>query len=186
VLSTFVTNAATDSIQLVAKLTSEVIRRLESTIPMLQQVVSIEDNLILEEMQASLVRCILQIIQRLELEIEPVADQIMTVLLQLLSSVPAKSSVPEDVFAAIGAMASSLEAGSAEGDAKFVKYMNAFAPFLYDALSKPEEIGICSLAIGLVSDIVRSLGKQAQPYCDQFMNFLLSDLKVNIETLDYV
>ena len=33
------------------------------------------------------------------------------------------------------------------------------------------------MAIGLVSDIARSVGPQCQPYCDQFMNHLLNNLR---------
>lgn len=111
------------------------------------------------------------IIQRLETEIRPQADRIMSVLLQLLSSVGSKSSVPEAIFAAVGALANSLEA-------EFVKYMDPFAPFLYNALSNQDEPAFCSMAIGLVSDIVRSLGEKSQPYCDSFMNYLLNNLRV--------
>lgn len=112
------------------------------------------------------------IIQRLEGEIKPQADQIMQVLLQVLSIVGGKSSVPDTVFAAVGALSNALELD-------FVKYMDSFAPFLYNALGNQEELGLCTMAIGLVSDITRSLGDSSQPYCDTFMNYLLSNLRVS-------
>lgn len=111
--------------------------------------------------------------QRLEGEIKPAADRIMNVLLQILSSVGAKSSVPDTVFAAVGALSNALEED-------FAKYMDSFTPFLYNALGNREEPGLCAMAIGLVSDITRSLGEMAQPYCDTFMNYLLSTLNVKI------
>lgn len=95
----------------------------------------------------------------------------MHVLLQLLSSLPAKSSVPDAVFATVGAVASALED-------EFTKYMEAFAPYLYNALGNQEEPGLCAMAIGLVSDIARALNEKVQPYCDTFMNYLLNALKV--------
>ena len=61
----------------------------------------------------------------------------------------------------------------------FVKYMESFAPFLYTALGNHEEPALCSVAIGLVSDICRSLGEKAQPFCDSFMNDLLNNLRVS-------
>ena len=97
----------------------------------------------------------------------------MHVLLRLLSSVGPKSSVPDTIFATVGALATSLEED-------FVKYMDSFAPFLYNALGNQEEPGLCSMAIGLVSDITRSLGERAQPYCDSFMNYLLNNLRVSL------
>lgn len=60
----------------------------------------------------------------------------------------------------------------------FLKYMEAFTPFLYNALGNQEEPSLCSMAIGLVSDITRALGERSQPYCDNFMNYLLSNLRV--------
>jgi importin subunit beta-1 len=58
--------------------------------------------------------------------------------------------------------------------------MDAFAPFLYNALGNQDEPSLCSMAIGLVSDITRSLGERSQPYCDNFMNYLLNNLRVCI------
>lgn len=95
----------------------------------------------------------------------------MQVMLQILATVPPKSSVPDVVFATIGAIAGALEDD-------FIKYMDNFAPFLYKALENQEEPGLCSMAIGLVSDISRALNERVQPYCDGFMNALLTILRV--------
>jgi importin subunit beta-1 len=176
VLNTFVTNAATNSLGTVAKLSDVVLQRLENTVPMQQQIVSLEDRMTLEEIQTSLASCLLAIIQRLETEIAPQADRIMQVLLHLLSSLGQKSSVPDTIFATIGALANALEDD-------FVKYMDSFVPFLYNALGNQEEPALCSMAIGLVSDITRSLNEKAQPYCDSFMNYLLNNLRVSISIL---
>lgn len=96
----------------------------------------------------------------------------MHVLLQVLNTVGPKSSVPDTVFAVVGALSNALE-----GD--FAKYMDSFVPFLYNALGNLDELGLCAMAIGLVTDITRSLQEAAQPYCDTFMNYLLSNLRVN-------
>ena len=156
---------------MVATLSDVIIQRLEHTIPMQQQVVSAEDRILLEEMQTSLISVILAIVQRFEGEIKPQADRIMSVLLQVLTTVGAKSSVPDVIFATVGAIASALEDD-------FIKYMDSFSPFLYNALGNQEEPGLCSMAIGLVSDIARALNEKVQPYCDNFMNLLLKTLSV--------
>jgi importin subunit beta-1 len=111
------------------------------------------------------------IIQRLEGEIKPQADKIMHLLLRILSSVGPKSSVPDTIFATVGALANALEED-------FAKYMDAFTPFLFNALGNQDEPALCAMAIGLVSDIVRSLGEGSQKYCDNFMNYLLNNLRV--------
>ena len=170
VLNAFVTNAANDSVHMVASLSDVVIDRLSKTIPMQQQVVSVEDRLTLEEIQTSLTSVIIAIVQRLEKEVAPQADRIMQLLLQLLQSLGPKSSVPDTVFAAIGALANALEAD-------FEKYMQSFSPFLLNALNNQEEPQLCSMAIGLVSDITRALEGKVQPFCDQFMNSLLNNLR---------
>lgn len=191
VLNAFVTNAANDSLPIVAKLSEVVLERLEKTLPMQQQIVSVEDRITLEEIQTSLTSVLLvsdllpvqrllwtnpgrskAVVQRLEGEIKPAADRIMNVLLQILSSVGSKSSVPDTVFAAVGALANALEED-------FAKYMDSFSPFLYNALGNREEPGLCAMAIGLVSDITRALGQLSQPYCDTFMNYLLQNLSVS-------
>ncbi|KAI7035532.1 ARM repeat-containing protein, partial [Hortaea werneckii] len=77
VLNAFVTNAANDSVQMVASLSDVIIDRLEKSIPMQQQVVSVEDRLTLEEIQTSLTSVLIAITQRLEKEIQPQADRIM-------------------------------------------------------------------------------------------------------------
>lgn len=162
---------------MVATLSDVIIQRLEHTVPMQQQVVSAEDRILLEEMQTSLISVILAIVQRFEAEIKPQADRIMSVLLQVLTTLGAKSSVPDVIFATVGAIASALEDD-------FIKYMESFSPFLYNALGNQEEPGLCSMAIGLVSDIARALNEKVQPYCDTFMNLLLKTLQVRFSPSD--
>ena len=174
VLNTFVQSAANDSLSSIASLSTVAVQRLEETLPLQQQVVSVEDRIILEDMQTSLCTVLLATVQRLDKEIAPQGDRIMQVLLQILSTVGGKSSVPESVFAAISGLANAMEED-------FVKYMDAFSPFLYNALANQEEPSLCSMAIGLVSDITRSMGERSQPYCDNFMNYLLSNLRVRYQ-----
>lgn len=176
VLNVFVQNAASDSLQAVASLSDVIIKRLEETVPLQNQVVSVEDRITLEEMQNSLCTVLQAIISRLDKEIIPQGDRIMQILLQILNSVGGKSSVPDAVFATISALSTAMEED-------FVKYMDAFAPFLYNALGNQEEPSLCSMAIGLVSDITRSLGERSQPYCDNFMNYLLNNLRVCLSHL---
>ena len=178
VLNAFVTNAAIDSLQVVASLSDVILQRLERTIPMQQQVVSVEDRLALEDMQTSLTSVIMAIVQRLETEIKPQSDRIMQLLLQILGTLGPKSSVPDTVFATIGALANAIEED-------FAKYMDSFANFLYGALGNQEEPAICAMAVGVVSDLSRALNEKIRPYCDQLMNHLLNNLRVRIDNNRY-
>lgn len=95
----------------------------------------------------------------------------MAILLQLLSTSGNKSTIPDIIFTAVGALCNAL------GD-DFLKYMEAFSPYLYNALNNHEEASLCAMSIGLVSDITRALEDKVQPYCDAFMNHLLNNLRV--------
>ncbi|KAI9890269.1 MAG: karyopherin beta [Vezdaea aestivalis] len=170
VLNSFILNSAQDSLQVVANALDVIIQRLENTIPLQRQVVGSDDKNTLEEMQTSLASVLLNIVQRLDGQIKPQGDRIMQVCLLILGSIGARSSVPDTVFATIGALAAAMEED-------FAKYMDSFVPFLYNALGNQDEPALCSMAIGLVSDITRSLNEKAQPYCDTFMNYLLNNLR---------
>jgi importin subunit beta-1 len=172
VLNAFVTNAGIESLPLVADLSNVVLERLEKTIPMQSQVVSIEDKMTLEEMQVSLTSVIVAIISRLDAEIKPQGDRIMKACLELLNTSGARTAVPDIVFTAVGSLASALEEG-------FFPYMEHFAPYLFKGLENQEDPSICSMSIGLVSDITRALGDKVQPWCDGFMNRLLQNLQVS-------
>ena len=176
VLNAFVTNAANDSVHMVANLSEVIIDRLEKTLPMLRQVVSVEDRLTLDEIQTSLTSVVMAIIHRLEKEIAPQADRIMQLILNLLTALPSKSSVPDTVFATVGALANALESD-------FEKYMQPFSTFLLNALNNQEEPQLCSIAIGLVTDITRALESKVRPYTDSFMNSLLNNLRVSNATI---
>ena len=97
----------------------------------------------------------------------------MEMQIRVLQNVQGKSTVPDVVFATVGGLANAIEDD-------MVKYMDAFVPFLFSALRDLEEPALCSMAIGLVSDLVRALGEKAQPYCDNFMNGLLNALQSQI------
>lgn len=108
------------------------------------------------------------------MEIKPQSDRIMTLMVNLLQSVGIKSTVTDVVFGTIGTLATSIEED-------FLKYMDAFTPFLTNALNNHDDASICSMAIGIVSDITRALGGKLQPYCDGLMNSLLGCLNVRIK-----
>lgn len=165
-------NSAQESLQDIGTLLDVILKRLEETVPLQSQVVSVEDKITLEDMQTSLCTVLQAIVSRVDKEVAPQGDRIMAGLLQILANSGGKSTVPEAVFAAVSSLANALED-------EFVKYMDAFSPYLYKALSNQEEPSLCSMAIGLVSDITRSMGIRSQPWCDNFMNYLLTNLRVS-------
>lgn len=110
------------------------------------------------------------IVRRLGREIQPLGDRIMNLLLQLIATASNQSPVVEDAFLAIGAMTTALESD-------FSKYIQAFTPFLFEALSSYEAYQLCSIAVGSIGDLCRALGDASLPYCQQFMQGLLNALQ---------
>lgn len=97
----------------------------------------------------------------------------MTLLLQLISTAGKQSPVLEDAFLCIGALTAAL-------DQDFYPYLQAFLPFLINALSSHEEYQLCSIAVGLIGDICRALGEASLPYTQGFMEVLLADLQSTV------
>ena len=169
VLGGFVASAAIDSLQIVADLSNVIIQRLEATLPMQKQIVSVDDKITLEELQTSLAAVLLAVVQRLEQNISPQADRVMQINLEILSAT-GNTAVPEVIFQIVSALANALQMD-------FLKYMDSFLPFLQSALANQESAEMCSLGVGLISDIVRALEDKSAPYCDAFMNQLLNNLR---------
>ncbi|KAG0330648.1 karyopherin beta, partial [Podila humilis] len=169
-ISVMVYNAAKDTFPSISVLTSSILERLEQTIAVQNQIVGVDERNSHSELQSNICSVLTNIIRRVGGEIAPLADRIMTVLLQLLTAASKQSTILEDVFLAIGALTTALES-------EFARYLESFAPFLFNALQNHEEYQLCSIAVGLIGDICRSLGPQSAPYCDQFMSTLLTNLQ---------
>ncbi|KAL3204797.1 hypothetical protein MRX96_041180 [Rhipicephalus microplus] len=89
-----------------------------------------------------------------------------------LEDAPKISDAVEDALMAASTLVEVL------GD-KFVKYMEAFRPFLAIGLKNHAEYQVCSAAVGLTGDICRALGSQVLPFCDDVMTMLLENLGNN-------
>ncbi|CAG8604106.1 16120_t:CDS:10 [Acaulospora morrowiae] len=169
-ISILVQGAALDCFPTIQKLTVTILDRLEATIQAQNQIVGSDERLAHSELQSNLCSVLTSIIRKLRTEVSPFADRIMTVLLSLFTTATKHSTTLEDGFLAVGAVTTAMEAD-------FVRYLEAFAPFLYAALSNHEEYQLCSIAVGLIGDICRALQEQSLPYCDTFMNVLLQNLQ---------
>ncbi|GAA5858585.1 hypothetical protein JCM8547_001375 [Rhodosporidiobolus lusitaniae] len=169
-LSTLASHAPADCLPAVSKLTIAVLDRSEALLGMQSQLVGADDRNNYNELQVNICSIITSIIRRLGNEIQPLADRIMTLLLQLIASASKQSPVLEDAFIAIGALTSALDKG-------FETYLPAFLPSLSSAIGSHEEYQLCSIAVGLIGDICRALGESCLPYCQGFMEALLVALQ---------
>lgn len=167
-LSTFVIYSGNDSMAIIQNLASEVLNRLESTIGMQQQVLTSEDKANLEELQVNILSLLTNIIRRLSNEVSQASDNLMSMFLKLLDAQEPNALIEEDIFIAISAVA------GATGQ-NFLKYMEAFLPFLTKALQNTES-PTCNTAVGLVADLSHSLGTSILPYLEGLMNILGANL----------
>ncbi|EJD04944.1 ARM repeat-containing protein [Fomitiporia mediterranea MF3/22] len=173
-LASYVTHATPESITVVQNTALTVLSRMEQLLGMQNQLLGIDDRNNWNELQSNLCSVLISIVRKLNDGIEPLANQIMTVLLGLIQSVKT-STVLEDAFLVVGTMASALEV-------KFSPYIQAFLPFLYPALKAHEDTQLCTVAIGVIGDIARALGEQSAQYAGPFLQVLFENL--SSETLN--
>ncbi|KAI7893468.1 armadillo-type protein [Mucor mucedo] len=169
-ISTLAMYSANDCINTVQRIVLTILDRLEVTMAMENQILDADDRASHSELQSSLLGVLTNCIRRLSSDISQVADRIMTVVLQLLNNQSKQATTTEDAFLAIGAMTSAL-------DANFNRYAELFFPILCTALQNPAEYQLCFIAVGLIGDICRALGKDAAPYCNSLMQLLVTNLQ---------
>lgn len=168
-LSTLVLYSSDDDMSAVNQVAAEVLARLDATIDMSVQANSSEERARFEELQTSILSVLTNVIRRAGPNVLAVADDLMEKFIKLLQQQDGESLIDEDVFIAISALA------GASGE-HFLKYMEAFLPFLSQALQNTES-PICNTAIGLVADISHSLGASIVPFAHGLMNILGNNLQ---------
>jgi importin subunit beta-1 len=117
----------------------------------------------------------------------------MTIILQLIQSAGRTSTVLEDAFLVVGALASGKYTiicsypvpltdyfSSLALETNFAPYIQAFLPFLYPALKAHEDTQLCTVAVGIIGDISRALGEQSAQYSANFMTVLLENLASDV------
>ncbi|KAG2798105.1 Importin subunit beta-1 [Phytophthora cactorum] len=119
-------------------------------------------------LQALLCGVLIAAIQKLNTDIEPLADRIMQALLQVFST--RNAAAAEEAFMAAGALANVV-------GPKFEVYMQYFGPVVLMGLKNSEEYMVCSVAVGVVGDLCRSLEGKILPLCDEIVAALIEILK---------
>uniref|UniRef100_A0A8C1FNG1 Karyopherin (importin) beta 1 n=1 Tax=Cyprinus carpio carpio TaxID=630221 RepID=A0A8C1FNG1_CYPCA len=98
-----------------------------------------------------------------------ISDVVMASLLRMFQSTAGSGGVQEDALMAVSTLVEVL--GS-----DFLKYMEAFKPFLVIGLKNYAEYQVCLAAVGLVCDLCRALMANILPHCDEIMQLLLENL----------
>lgn len=168
-LASYVTHAPNDCMHVVRQIIVTILGRMDSLLGMVNQLLGVDDRNNWNELQGNFCSIVGCVTRKLGAEIQPLADQIMTLILRLIQVAGKQSTVLEDAFLVVGNMATALEQN-------FHPYLQAFLPFLAPALKAYDDPQLCSVAVGLIGDICRALAEVSASYCDMFMTALLENL----------
>ncbi|RDB23601.1 Importin subunit beta-1 [Hypsizygus marmoreus] len=172
-ITSYLTHATTDAIPVVQNTVVTILQRMEQLLAMQNQILGVDDRNNWNELQSNLCSVVICVIRKLNDGIQPLADRIMTLILQLIQAAGKTSTVLEDAFLVVGSLASALEAN-------FAPYIQAFLPFLYPALKAHEDTQLCTVAVGIIGDISRALGEQSAQYANPFMTVLFENLQSDV------
>ncbi|KAF5391964.1 hypothetical protein D9757_003286 [Collybiopsis confluens] len=172
-ITSFLTHATRDVIPVVQHTIVTILERMERLLSVQNQIVGVDDRNNWNELQSNFCSVVVCVIRKLGNGIQPLADRIMTAVLQLIQSAGKTSTVLEDAFLVVGSLASALET-------QFSPYISAFLPFLYPALKAHEDTQLCTVAVGIIGDISRALGEHSAQYAEPFMTVLLENLQSEV------
>jgi importin subunit beta-1 len=107
----------------------------------------------------------------------------MTICIELLQQQhPAENPAYEDILYAIGTLAgctSLTDYSNVVLDTYFHVYVGTLMPFIYAALEAQDQPQLLSASLGLLSDVIRAVGEQIAPHCDQIVRYLFTDVESN-------
>ncbi|ERL93500.1 hypothetical protein D910_10789 [Dendroctonus ponderosae] len=168
-LMEMVKNSPKDCYVTVQKTTMVIMERLQQVLQMESHISSHSDRSQYNDLQSLLCGTLQSVLRKVTPEDAPqISDAVMTALLTMFNS-NKSGGVQEDALMAVGTLVELL------GE-NFLKYMDAFKPFLYLGLKNHQEYQVCGTAVGLTGDIFRALKLKTLPYCDEIMTLLLENL----------
>jgi len=171
-LMEMIKNSPKDCYGTVQTTTLTILSRLQQVLHMESQIQSQSDRVQFNDLQSLLCATLQSVLRKVDPQHAPqISDQIMTALLQMFqSSTQSKSGgVQEDALMAVATLVEILGDG-------FIKYMDAFKPFLLIGLKNTAEYQVCHAAVGLVGDICRAFSARVLQWSDEMMEILLTNL----------
>lgn len=170
-LMEMIKNAPKDCYLTVQKTTMIVLERLNQVLQMENLITTNSDRHQFNDLQSLLCATLQSVLRKVSpIDAPQISDSIMTALLSMFnSSAGSVGGVQEDALMAVSTLVDLL------GD-KFIKYMDAFKPYLYMGLKNHQEYQVCCASVGLTGDISRGLKTAMLPYCDEIMTLLLENL----------
>lgn len=163
------THSAQDTMELVSQVGVEILSRMEKLNGLHNQLVGLDDRTSWNELQSNCCNVTQAIIRKVGRQVSPLADRIMTILLELLRNSAKDAAVAEDAFMTISTLVLALE-----GD--FEKYVPHLMDFIYAALSVLDEFQVYISAVGVTGDIARAIGAGIAAYAPNLLQALLTAL----------
>jgi importin subunit beta-1 len=161
-ISVMIENSARDVAPIVHKLSQMVMEQLQVTFQNAHNIVGDDDRRAHHQYQANMCSIFTSIVHYDPMIVRQSPDMVMSNLLSVITGASRDSTVKEEAFVAVGAVAGALEQD-------FNRYMGALIPFITQCLTNHEEHAVCSIVLGVIGDICRALGDQILPYCDTLM-----------------
>ncbi|GIY88829.1 importin subunit beta-1 [Caerostris extrusa] len=169
-LMELVKNSPKDCYVWVQKTTMIILERLNHVLALETHIQNTSDRAQYNDLQSLLCATLQSVLRKMTPEDAPkISDAIMAALLQMFSSTGKSGGVQEDALMAVSMLVEVL------GET-FLKYMDAFMPYLAVGLKNHAEYQVCTAAVGLTGDICRSLSMKVLPYCDEIMTMLMENL----------
>ncbi|KAK4336955.1 hypothetical protein RND71_043527 [Anisodus tanguticus] len=169
-LMELIKNSPKDCYYYVQEVTKIILNRLEQ-IPLLESAIqSSSDRDQYNDLQSLLCATLQSVLRKMSPEDAPkISDYVMQGLLKMFNASEKSGSVQEDALMAVGTLVEVI------GE-DFMKYMEAFKPYLILGLKNYSEYHVFIIAVGLVGDICRAVSSRIQPYCDEIMTILIENL----------
>uniref|UniRef100_A0A8C1FJ78 Karyopherin (importin) beta 1 n=1 Tax=Cyprinus carpio carpio TaxID=630221 RepID=A0A8C1FJ78_CYPCA len=169
-LMEIVKNSAKDCYPAVQKTTLVIMERLQQVLQMESHIQSTSDRIQFNDLQSLLCATLQNVLRKVQhQDALQISDVVMASLLRMFQSTAGSGGVQEDALMAVSTLVEVL--GS-----DFLKYMEAFKPFLVIGLKNYAEYQVCLAAVGLVCDLCRALMANILPHCDEIMQLLLENL----------
>ncbi|XP_066060905.1 importin subunit beta-1 [Chamaea fasciata] len=169
-LMEIVKNSAKDCYPAVQKTTLVIMERLQQVLQMESHIQSTSDRIQFNDLQSLLCATLQNVLRKVQhQDALQISDVVMASLLRMFQSTAGSGGVQEDALMAVSTLVEVL-------GGEFLKYMDAFKPFLGIGLKNYAEYQVCLSAVGLVGDLCRALQSNILPFCDEVMQLLLENL----------
>lgn len=168
-IATLASTAVQDTMDSVSQVGLEILSRSEKLLELRNQLVGLDDKNNWNELQSNCCNVIQAIVRKVGSLIQPLADRIMNVQLQLLQTSAKDAAVAEDAFMTISCMILVL-------DEDFDKYTSHTMDFVFGALRTLDEFQVFTAAVGVTGDLARAIHSKIKPFAQPLLEVLLEAL----------